>query len=114
MPKGYVASGDRKPRGKHRGELRPWQREEGTIPTLRRRKFNAPTPVPLRGRGLAKPPTLAQDAHGVSGDVRATSTHLSPKLLQRKRDSSGKPSEGRGRYSHGVARREQVRDPGHR
>lgn len=29
-------------------------------------------------------------------------------------DSGAKPREGRGQYSHGVARPEQVRDPGHR
>lgn len=98
----------------NRRELRPRQREEGTVPTLRRRKFNAPTPVPLRSGGLAKPGTLAQDAHGVSGDMGDTSTHLPPKLLQRNGDSGAKPPEGRGQYSHGVARLEQVRDLGHR
>lgn len=57
---------------------------------------------------------LAQDAHGVYGDTRDTSIHPPPKLRQRTGESGAKLPEGWGRYSHGLAGLEQVRDRGHR
>lgn len=99
QPKSYVATGDRKPQRKPRAELRPLQREKGAVPILRLTlsKFDdSPLHAPPQrrtGRVLGPWP---EDSNRVCRDTKDTSTHLPPKLRQRKVESGAKLQEGRG------------------